>query len=46
MRCTIIWIKQGGDNTKNSRYGTERFHSNSIAMLKDKEGNEVSDDRR
>jgi hypothetical protein len=43
-RCTIHWIKQGEDNTKkNHAMATERFRRNTIAMLHDTDGNEVSD---
>jgi hypothetical protein len=43
-RCTIRWIKQGEDNTKKFHaMATERFRRNTIAMLHDSDGNEVSD---
>jgi hypothetical protein len=43
-RCTIRWIKQGEENTKKIHaMATERFRRNSIAMLKDCQGNEVTD---
>jgi hypothetical protein len=43
-RCTIHWIKQGEDNTKFFHaMATERFHRNTIALLHDASGNEVSD---
>jgi hypothetical protein len=43
-RCTIRWIKQGEDNTKFFHaMATERFRRNSIAMLKDVDGNVVTD---
>jgi mannosylglycoprotein endo-beta-mannosidase len=42
--CTIRWIKQGEDNTKFFHaMATERFRRNSIAMLKDVDGNVVID---
>jgi hypothetical protein len=42
--CTLRWIKRGEDNTKKIHgMVTERFRRNSIAMLKDKEGNEIFD---
>jgi mannosylglycoprotein endo-beta-mannosidase len=43
-RCTVRWIKQGEDNTKFFHaMATERYRRNNIAMLKDSQGNEVSD---
>jgi hypothetical protein len=43
-RCTIRWIKQGEDNTKNFHaMATERYRRNNIAMLKDDQGNEITD---
>lgn len=43
-RCTIRWIKQGEDNTKFFHaMATERYRRNSIALLHDADGNEVSD---
>jgi mannosylglycoprotein endo-beta-mannosidase len=43
-RCTIRWIKQGEDNTKFFHaMATERFRRNSIAMLKDVDGNAITD---
>jgi hypothetical protein len=43
-RCTIRWMKQGEDNTKFFHaMATERYRRNSIAMLQDGEGNEVTD---
>jgi hypothetical protein len=42
-RCTIHWIKKGEDNTKFFHaMATERFHRNTIALLHDANGNEVS----
>jgi hypothetical protein len=43
-RCTIRWIQQGEDNTKFFHaMATERYRRNAIAMLKDVDGNEVTD---
>jgi mannosylglycoprotein endo-beta-mannosidase len=43
-RCTIRWMKQGEDNTKFFHaMATERYRRNSIAMLQDEEGNDVTD---
>jgi hypothetical protein len=43
-RCTARWIKQGEDNTKKFHaMATERYRSNSIDMLKDDQGNEITD---
>jgi mannosylglycoprotein endo-beta-mannosidase len=43
-RCTIRWIKQGEDNTKNFHdMATERYRRNAIVMLRDVDGNEVTD---
>jgi hypothetical protein len=43
-RCTIRLIKQGEDNMKFFHaIATERFRRNSVAMLQDSEGKEVSD---
>jgi hypothetical protein len=43
-RCTAHWIKQGEDNTKFFHsMATERYRRNSIAMLKDDQGNEIMD---
>jgi hypothetical protein len=42
--CTIRRIKQGEDNTKFFHaMATERYHRNTIAMLQDSNGNEVTD---
>jgi hypothetical protein len=43
-RCTARWIKQGEDNTKKIHaMASERYRRNSIAMLLDDSGNEVTD---
>jgi hypothetical protein len=43
-RCTTRWIKQGEDNTKFFHaMASERYRKNSIAMLLDDGGNEVTD---
>jgi hypothetical protein len=44
-RCTIRWIKQGEDDThkKIHAMATERYRRNNIAMLKDDQGNEITD---
>jgi hypothetical protein len=43
-RCTIRWIKQGEDNTKFFHaMASERFRRNSISMVKDSNGVEVTD---
>jgi hypothetical protein len=43
-RCTVRWIKQGEENTKKIHaMATERFRRNNIAILKDCQGNEVTD---
>jgi mannosylglycoprotein endo-beta-mannosidase len=43
-RCTIRWIKQGEDNTKFFHaMATKIFRRNSISVLQDEDGNEISD---
>jgi hypothetical protein len=43
-RCTIRWMKQGEDNTKKIHaMAIERYTKNSIALLQDADGNEVTD---
>jgi hypothetical protein len=43
-RCTIRWIKLGEDNTKFFHaMATERYRRNTIAMIRDNDGNEVAD---
>jgi mannosylglycoprotein endo-beta-mannosidase len=43
-RCTIRWIKQGEDNTKNFHaMATERYRRNNIAILKNDDGVFISD---
>jgi hypothetical protein len=43
-RCTIRWIKQGEEITKFFHaMATERFRRNNIALLKESQGNDVTD---
>jgi mannosylglycoprotein endo-beta-mannosidase len=42
--CTICWIKLGEDNTKFFHaMATERYRRNTISMIRDDDGNEVTD---